>query len=43
MPSERGDRPSKLRAKNIALGLALLGFVVLFYFVTVIRMAENTH
>lgn len=30
------------RARNIALALALLAMVVLFYFVTIVRMAGNT-
>lgn len=32
------DRRRKQRAKNIAVALALLGFVVLVYFVSIVRM-----
>jgi len=32
------EQRRRQRSKNIALGLALLGFVVLFYFVSIVKM-----
>lgn len=37
----RSDAHRRQRAKNIALAAALVGFIVLIYFVTIVRMSGN--
>ena len=37
-PEEQEQLVKSRRGRNIALGLVLLGFVVLFYAITIVRM-----
>jgi hypothetical protein len=40
-PEEQAEFNRRRRARNLALGLVLLGFVVLFYFITIVRVGER--
>ncbi|WP_420548215.1 hypothetical protein [Curvivirga sp.] len=37
---EKADRAKRLRQKNIVLGLALVGFIVLLYMVSYVRITS---
>jgi hypothetical protein len=37
-PTDSDERRRRIRGRNIALGLVLLGLVVLFYVVAIVRM-----
>ncbi len=39
-PEENDQLKRARRGRNIALGLALVGFVVLFYAVTIVKMLD---
>ena len=40
-PEEEAEFKRRRRGRNIALALVLLGFVVLFYFITIARMGQH--
>ena len=40
-PLDRGDDARRRRAKNVAIALALAALVVLFYFVTIVKLTGN--
>ena len=47
-PQDDGVKLTPLQAKrrrqrNLAIGLALLGFVVLFYLITLVKLGTGTH
>lgn len=37
-PDEQAEFKRRQRSRNIALGLVLLGFVALFYFITIVKI-----
>ncbi len=39
-PEEEKEFMRRRKGRNIALGLVLLGFVVLFYMITIVRMTD---
>ncbi|WP_281276760.1 hypothetical protein [Alteraurantiacibacter aquimixticola] len=39
-PEEEKEFTRRRKARNLALGLLLLGFVVLFYMITIVRMTD---
>ena len=39
-PEEEAEFLRRRKARNIALGLILLGFVVLFYMITIVRISD---
>ena len=39
-PEENDQLKRARRGRNIALGLALVGFVVLFYAITIVKMLD---
>ncbi|MFC3102215.1 hypothetical protein [Altererythrobacter lauratis] len=39
-PDEEAEFLRRRKARNIALGLILLGFVVLFYMITIVRISD---
>ena len=39
-PEEEKEFIRRRKARNLALGLLLLGFVVLFYFITIVRISD---
>ena len=40
-PEEQERLKKARRGRNLALGLVLLGFVVLFYMITIVRIGGN--
>lgn len=40
-PEEEAEFKRRRRARNIALGLVLLGFAVLFYFITIVQIGRR--
>ena len=39
-PEEQQEIIRRRKSRNIALGLVLMGFVVLFYAITIVRMVD---
>ncbi|MFC3098783.1 hypothetical protein [Alteraurantiacibacter palmitatis] len=39
-PEEEAEFLRRRKSRNIALGLILLGFVVLFYMITIVRISD---
>lgn len=39
-PEEEAEFLRRRKARNIALGLILLGFVALFYMITIVRISD---
>lgn len=39
-PEEEQEFIRRRKARNIAVALAIFGFVILFYFVTIVRMGD---
>ena len=39
-PEEQAEFDRRRRARNVALGLVLLAFVVLFFFITIARIGK---
>lgn len=39
-PEEEAEIRRRQKGRNIALGLVLMGFVVLFYAITIVRMGD---
>lgn len=37
-PEEKAEFKRRQRSRNIAVGLVLLGFVALFYFITIVKI-----
>jgi len=40
-PEEEAEFRRRQRSRNIALGLVLVGFVLLFYFITIARIGSH--
>jgi hypothetical protein len=40
-PEEEAEFSRRRRARNVALALVLVGFVVLFYFITIVQIGRR--
>jgi hypothetical protein len=40
-PEEEAELTRRRKSRNLVLALLLLGFVVLFYFITIVRVGQH--